>query len=138
MLPKHFPHALVILHMFFRNCRLAVKVFTLDIVIGHFGSEVFSRNGKRGQEIKPTATGLIPLVNVLPTDASGSTSTTTKLQDPWWNNLTIRGYDAGFLVPEEEDIPPDCLKSLGESRKVCTPIQGRQRILNPHWGYFYF
>lgn len=65
MLPKHFPHALVILHMFFRNCRLAVKVFTLDIVIGHFGSEVFSRNGKRGQEIKPTATGLIPLVNVL-------------------------------------------------------------------------
>ena len=34
--------------------------------------------------------------------------------------------------------PPDCLKSLGESRKVCTPLQGRQRILNPHWGYFYF
>jgi len=33
---------------------------------------------------------------------------------------------------------PDCLKSLGESRKVCTPIQGLQRILNPHWGYFYF
>ena len=30
--------------------------------------------------------------------------------------------------------PPDCLKSLGESRKVCTPLQGRQRILNPHWG----
>ena len=34
--------------------------------------------------------------------------------------------------------PPDCLKSPGESWKVCTPIQGRQRILNPHWGYFYF
>ena len=34
-----------------------------------------------------------------------------------------------FYVP-----PPDCLKSLGESRKVCTPLQGRQRILNPHWG----
>ena len=35
-------------------------------------------------------------------------------------------------------FPPDCLKSLGESWKVCTPIQGRQRIFNPHWGYFYF
>ena len=34
-----------------------------------------------------------------------------------------------FMCP-----PPDCLKSLGESRKVCTPLQGRQRILNPHWG----
>ena len=35
-------------------------------------------------------------------------------------------------------VPPDCLKSLDESRKVCTPLQGRQRIFNPHWGYFYF
>ena len=34
--------------------------------------------------------------------------------------------------------PPDCLKSLGESWKVCTPIQGRLRILNPHWGTFTF
>ena len=36
------------------------------------------------------------------------------------------------------DPPPDCLKSLGESRKVCTPLQGRQRIFNPLMGYFYF
>ena len=26
-----------------------------------------------------------------------------------------------FYVPTP---PPDCLKSLGESRKVCTPLQG--------------
>lgn len=33
---------------------------------------------------------------------------------------------------------PDCLKSLGESREVCTPIQGLQLIFNPHWGTFTF
>ena len=37
-----------------------------------------------------------------------------------------------------QTVSPDCLKSLDESWKVCTPLQGRQRIFNPHWGYFYF
>ena len=61
---------------------------------------------------------------------------------PYWdhkgkNARSVFTMDRAFLFY----VPPphtDCLKSLGESRKVCTPLQGRQRILNPHWGYFYF
>ncbi len=34
--------------------------------------------------------------------------------------------------------PPDCLKSLGESRKVCTPLQGDNGFSILTGGYFYF
>ena len=49
------------------------------------------------------------------------------------NARSVFTMDRAFLFYV---TPPhtDCLKSLGESRKVCTPLQGRQRILNPHWG----
>ncbi len=39
-----------------------------------------------------------------------------------------------FYVPP----PPDCLKSLGESRKVCTPLQGDNGFSILTGGYFYF
>ena len=34
--------------------------------------------------------------------------------------------------------PPDCLKSLGESRKVCTPLQGDNGFSILSWGTFTF
>ena len=60
------------------------------------------------------------------------------LQGITWSTLTTVSILQNAFSRTKRLCPPDCLKSLGESWKVCTPIQGRLRILNPHWGHFYF
>ena len=46
--------------------------------------------------------------------------------------------DRAFLFYVKTPPHTDCLKSLGESRKVCTPLQGDNGFSILTGGYFYF